>query len=130
MIKTTTINAGKYYWVKTCKECEWRIAEAYILVSHMRLRFTDGCCVPVKFETMEWIDIKVKRPKEGEIVWAILEDEHSPVMLMREFIVEESAFAFTRIYDVPFWAGSKWYAEAHYDEDYKVTYWLPLPSPR
>lgn len=42
MIKTTTINAGKYYWVKTCKECEWRIAEAYILVFHMRIRFTDA----------------------------------------------------------------------------------------
>ena len=47
MIKTTTINAGKYYWVKTCKACDWRIAEAYILVLHMRLRFTDGSCVPV-----------------------------------------------------------------------------------
>lgn len=79
---------------------------------------------------MKWIDIKVKRPKEGEIVWAILEDEHSPVMLMREFIVEKSVFAFKRVYDVPFWFGSKWHAEAHYDEDYKVTHWLPLPSPR
>jgi len=47
MVRTITVNAGKYYWVKTCKSCEWRIAEAYILVLHLRLRFTDGCCVPL-----------------------------------------------------------------------------------
>lgn len=79
---------------------------------------------------MEWIDVKEKRPKEGEIVWAILENEHSPIMAMREFISEEGGYAFTRVYDIPFWSGSKWYAEAHYDEDYKVTHWQPLPIPR
>lgn len=51
-------------------------------------------------------------------------------MAMREFISEKGGYAFTRVYDIPFWSGSKWYAEAHYDEDYKVTHWQPLPIPR
>lgn len=79
---------------------------------------------------MNWIDIEKQKPKENQVIWAILEDEISPVILMYEFIVETASLEFTRIYDVPFWQGGKWYAEAHYDEEYKVTHWMPLPSPR
>jgi len=77
---------------------------------------------------MRWIDIEKEKPEEGQIVWAMLEGEVSPVLLSYEFI-PEGYWAFSRVYDVPFWGLGKWRAESHYDEEYQVTYWMPLPEP-
>jgi hypothetical protein len=78
---------------------------------------------------MEWISTEKQKPKENQVVWGLLKDEHGPCMFMYEFISDGGYWAFTRIYDVPFLAGDKWYAESFHDEQYNVTHWQPLPNP-
>ena len=47
MVDTITVKPGKYYWVKCDSSGKWAITEAYILVDHIRLRFTSGVCIPL-----------------------------------------------------------------------------------
>jgi len=47
MVTTQTVQPGKFYWVKTDANGKWLPAEAYILVDHIRFRFTSGLCVPM-----------------------------------------------------------------------------------
>lgn len=72
------------------------------------------------------IRIKEQQPPDNEPFWAVVDGKI--MMLCREYIPDLGGYAYTRVYDLPYFDGKKWVADAYYDDNYDPTHWSPLPD--
>lgn len=83
---------------------------------------------------MEWISTEDKMPEKETIFWAMVEGFNSP-QIMGYFYADDSEYGgwdWMKVYDMPYYdlKSKEWESDdIQWDDQYKVTHWMPLPEP-
>lgn len=80
---------------------------------------------------MKWISIDSDKPKANQIVWVMIKDMESPVLMSFDYINDggEYLYVFSMVYSVPYYYKGVWCVDSEWDDNYEVTHWMPINFP-